>query len=278
MPGFGVVIPTHNGSSQLHRSIGSLSLQCFSGGLQARHVRVVVAVNDERAESFARAVELRPLLTAAGVDCEVIRTAPGRSAAIRAADRLLGRHPRLYLDQDAVLSANALGKLAAILAPGSGVHFAAPSLRLAKPSSRSSRAYYRVWRELPYVLRSPVTCGAYAVSAAGRDRWTELPVMHSDDKWVRWHFAAHERRVVAGATYEVVVPEGLRALIRARHRYHRGNRELVKVGVPPHSDDAIRHRGVVHSLIASPGIWPAAAVFVAVHAAVALLDTWPETR
>jgi hypothetical protein len=275
MPSFGVVIPTHNGSLLLDRSVGSLSRQAFAGELRADGVRVVVAVNDERADSYARAVESLPPLAAAGIECTVIRTGPGRSAAIRAADGLLDGCPRLYLDQDAALSPNALDTLAAALAPGTGAHFAVPVLRLARPRSRLSRAYYRVWRDLPYVLRSPVTCGAYAVSAAGRGRWAELPRLHSDDKWVRWHFAAHERRVVEAASYEVVPPDGLVALIRARHRYERGNRELVTAGgAPPYPDDAIRRDGVVRSLVGHPARWPAAAVFAAVHGTVAVLGAW----
>jgi hypothetical protein len=118
------------------------------------------------------------------------------------------------------------------------------------------------------VRRSPATCGAYAVSAEGRSRWKELPDLHSDDKWERWHFAPHERLLVSAAWYEVVAPDGLLALLRARRRYQRGNRELAGLAVqPPYPDDHTRHHGIVRSLLANPAAWPAAAVFLAVHVA-----------
>lgn len=263
MSGLGVVIPTHRGSILLDRSMGSLARQTLT-----RDLHVVVAVNDSRADSYDRAVELAPVLRAAGLACTVVRTPPGRSAALRAGDRLLPPGARLYLDQDAALSPDAVATLVAALAPGTGVHFAAPRVRLAPARSAVTRAYFRIWRELPYVRRSPATCGAYAVSAAGRARWDELPDLHSDDKWVRWHFAPHERQVVSAEWYEVVAPDGLRDLLRARRRYQRGNRELVALEAqPPYPDDHTRHHGIVRSLLANPAAWPAAAVFLAVHAA-----------
>ncbi|MDI6098835.1 hypothetical protein QLQ12_09510 [Actinoplanes sp. NEAU-A12] len=240
-----------------------------------RDVHVVVAVNDTRADSYDRAVDLAPALRAGGVTCTVIRTPPGRSAALRAGDRLLPPGPRLYLDQDAALSPGAVATLLAALAPGTGVHFAAPVLRLAPARSAVTRAYYRIWRELPYVRRSPATFGAYAVSAEGRSRWDELPDMHSDDKWVRWHFAPDERLVVPAEWYEVVAPDGLADLVRARRRYRRGNRELVGLAAqPPYPDDHIRYRGIVRSLLADPAAWPSAAVFLAVHSASGLTPSW----
>jgi hypothetical protein len=271
---FGVAIPTHQGSTRLARSMLSLAGQQFDGDLH-----VVVAVNDDRTDSFGIAQRLAPLVRRAGASCTVIRTATGRSAALRAADRHLPRAPRLYLDQDALLSRDTVARLAATLGPSTGVHFAVPRLRLARCRSAVSRAYYRAWRELPYVRHSPVTCGAYAVSAEGRERWHELPTMHSDDKWVRWHFAPHERAVVRTTSYEVMPPDGVRDLLRARRRYHRGNRELAALaGDLCHADDSARYRGALRSLLERPDRWPGAAILVAVHAAVAVLVATPPRR
>lgn len=270
MGSVGVVIPTHRGSVLLDRSMRSLARQTLT-----RDLHVVVAVNDGRADSYDRAVDLAPALRDVGIVCTVIRTPAGRSAALRAADRLLPPGARLYLDQDAALSPRAVATLLAVLAPGTGVHFAVPGLRLAPAQSAVTRAYFRIWRELPYIRRSPATCGAYAVSAEGRSRWDELPDLHSDDKWVRWHFAPHERLVVPAEWYEVVAPDGLADLLRARRRYQRGNRELVGLAAqPPYSDDHIRHHGIVRSLLAKPAAWPAAAVFLAVHAAGTVTPGW----
>lgn len=272
MTSFGVVIPAHSGVTLLERSLTSLSRQHFNGEL-----RVVVGVNDGRADTLATAERLAPLLHQRGVACHVIRTPPGRAAAFRAAEPWLPAGPRLYLDQDAALSPTAVAALAAVLAPGTGVHFAVPALKLAPRRSLVSRAYYRAWRELPYVRLSPVTIGAYAVSEQGRRRWREFPTLHSDDKWVRWHFTPQERRVVREASYQVIVPEGTRALVRARHRYQRGNRELARLVSPPPyaADDVVRLDGALRFLVGHPSRWPASAVLLAVHVAAALVPGRP---
>jgi dTDP-4-dehydrorhamnose reductase len=271
---FGVVIPVHHGSLVLARSMESLARQRFDGELL-----VAVAVNDGRAASRHAAERLAPMLRAAGIGCTVLVTAPGRVTAIEAAEAVLPAGPRLYLDQDAALSSHAIAALAAALAPG-GAHFAAPAPRVAPGPSAASRAYYRAWQDLPYVRDSPATMGAYAVSAAGRARWDRFAPVRSDDKWVRWHFAPHERTVVADAWYEVLAPQGVRELVRARRRYRRGNAELSalppvagvpvsQVGGPRYGDDGVRHRGALRSLAASP---LRSAVFVGVHAVAAVLD------
>jgi len=264
---FGVVIPAYRGSAVLERSMGSLARQRFVGRLH-----VVVAVNDGMAVTRRAAELLAPKLRTRGDTCTVLVTPPGRVEAIEAAERELPTAPRLYLDQDAELSHDAIALLAEILA-GGDVHFAVPSLRIAPSPSAASRAYYRAWQGLPYVRSSPATMGAYAVSVAGRARWDQFARVHSDDKWVRWHFAPHERAVVA-ARYEVIPPRGVRELVQARRRYQSGNSELSAMAGPAHGDDHARHRGALRSLLASPASWPSSAVFLGVHAAAAALGRW----
>ncbi len=261
---FGVVIPVYRGADVLHRSVESLAAQQTDAELH-----VVLAVNDGLPETLRAAHALAPTLRATGARCVVLETPPGRVPAIEAAEALLPPGPRLYLDQDAVLSPNALAALAAALAPGAGTHFAVPAVRVATRSV-ISRAYYRTWRTLPYVRQSPATMGAYAVSAAGRARWETWTRVRSDDKWVRWHFAPEERAVVPTATYEVIVPNGPRELVRARLRYQRGNTELDTLDLT-HGDTHSRHRGVIPTLLRSPA---AGAVFLTIHAIAAVTGRW----
>lgn len=265
-----VVIPVHRGAAHLGRSVGSLARQRFDGQLN-----VVIAINDDLPETTTAACQRAAELVRAGARCATLRTSPGRVAALREADRWLPDDgPRLYLDEDAVLSPDALAALAAVLAPGSGVHFAVPELRLAH-RTRVSRAYFRVWRSLPYVRDSPVTCGAYAVSAEGRRRWREVPTLHSDDKWVRWQFAPHERRVLSNVSYEVLAPDGLAELVRARCRYLRGNRELAALTPrAAYADDHRRYAGVIRAMVADAARWPAVLVFLLVHLLVAIVAGW----
>jgi hypothetical protein len=265
---FGVVIPAYHGADSLHRSMISLAGQNFPGKL-----RVVVAVNDGRKDTYEKANRLRPVIEATGGECKVVKSVAGRANAFAAAEAELPEGPRLYLDQDAELSPNAIKELAEVLKPGTGIHFAAPRPRALRPRSALSRAFYQAWHELPYVRESPVTMGAYAVSAQGRLRWNRFPDVHSDDKWVRWHFAPEERAVLRCGSYEVVLPEGVRELVRARRRYQHGNRELHDLELA-YADDDLRHRGAIRSLVASPAKWPSSAVFLGVYSAAAVLDRY----
>ncbi|GAB3876484.1 glycosyltransferase [Kibdelosporangium lantanae] len=233
-------------------------------------MKVVVAVNDGLSETYETAHRLRPAIESAGAECVVVRSPSGRANAFAAAEAELPEGPRLYLDQDAVLSRNTLTELARLLRPGGRIHFAAPQVRAVRPRSVATRAFYRTWQELPYVRDSPVTMGAYAVSAEGRRRWGRFPELHSDDKWVRWQFAPSERAVLRHGSYEVVLPEGVRELVRARRRYQRGNRQLSALDLA-HRDDSARHRGAVRSLV---GNLPSSAVFLGVYSAAAVLDRY----
>lgn len=212
-------MPAHNGAERLHRSLRALTRQ--------RDVRlsVVVAVNGCSDATLEVAQQLAPELRDRDHRVEIIETGAGRAVALNAAEKLLAETPRLFLDQDTVLSRDGAKMLAETLRSGSGVHFAA--LRLVLPGGLPplARAYFDFWCALPYVVHSPVTVGAYAVSVDGRKRWGEFPSLHSDDKFVRLHFALRERRIV-DATYEVALPVTARAIVSARRRYLRGNHEL----------------------------------------------------
>ncbi len=181
---------------------------------------------------------------------------------------------RVFLDSDAVVSENAMSELATTLAPGTGIHFAAPRLALARSSSLATRSFFRIWQALPYVRDSPVTCGIYAVSAEGRRRWSTLPALHSDDKLVRLHFRPEERLVVSSATYTVDPPYGLRALVSARRRYLAGNRELSAMFPDLTVEDLDRYRGVITTVLRRPQLWPSGTVFGAIYLAAFVLDKW----
>jgi glycosyltransferase involved in cell wall biosynthesis len=228
---------------------------------------VVVVVNDGEDDTWQAAQELAAPLRSHSCRCDVIRSEPGRAAALNAAEDLIGTVPRLYLDQDAAVSRGAVAALAAHLAPGTGYHFAALQLRLSDTTNRVSRAYFRGWSQLPYVRASPVTIGAYAVSAQGRARWGAFPPLQSDDKFVRMNFLLRERVVVGQEWYSVLPPEGLAELVRARRRYSQGNRELLELG---YSDDAARHAGIARAVLDRPLEWPSFAMVGAVHGLAAI--------
>lgn len=269
----GVVIPVRDGERTIGRTLRALAGQ--HGG-SALHV--VVVVNGERDRTYAVAQQHATTLRMQGHTCEVVRSKGGRAHAIRTGEARLPSGNRLYVDCDAVPSEHAIEELQAALEPGSGIHFAAPELVIGPSSSRLTRAYFRTWSRLPYVRNSPVTYGVYAVSAEGRGRWSQLPLIHSDDKFVRLHFRPAERRVVKGATYEVVPPRGLKRLLSTRRRYLAGNRELERAFPELMAADIRRRTGVLQMVMSAPRTWPSASVFLSIYAAAAVLDSLDRWR
>lgn len=252
---FGVVIPAYRGAATISRSLDSLRRQDFVG-----HLHVVVAVNDDRQDTFAAAAAFVGRLRAGDL-LEVIRTPAGRGAAIAAAEERLSAGPRLYLDQDAKISPAAVRVLSAALV--AETHFATVDVSVPVTSHAVVRAYYRAWRSLPYVQRSPATAGLYAVSAEGRRRWDSLPSMHSDDKFVRSRFLHSERAMVREASYECVGAADLSTLVAARRRYDRGNRELARTSSG--EQDVSRRSGLLRMLATNPLRCTDFAVLVLVH-------------
>ena len=265
----GIVIPAYHGAHTLHRSLESIGDQDFRGSLQ-----VVVAVNDGLTETADAAHRMLAPIRDAGADCTVVETERGRRSALNFAEKILSTGPRLYLDQDARLSRRSLTELFEILRPTTSIEFAALRPQIAPSSRRLIRAYYDAWCDLPYVRESPATMGAYAVSANGRGRWTEFPEIHSDDKFVRLQFAPAERAVV-DASYEVLAPDSLPELIRARRRYIRGNRELDESGLVDIDEEGHRrYTDALHHLIRNPSKLPTFALFSAIYGAAATSERW----
>lgn len=270
--GVTVFIPAHQNASQLGRCLASLATQSF---LRHGALRVVVVCNACTDNTVEVAEQWRPRLARLGAEtlCLDLRQG-GRASALNAGEMLVGQipGPRVYLDADVYLSPGALDDLAEVLAPGTGVGFAVPQVEATTSHSWLTRSYARLWTSVPYVNKACSTIGMYAVSEEGRTRWERFPEIHSDDKWVRLHFARSERAVVASSSYSVALPEGIAELYRARLRYERGNKEIREL-FPELLDDEPRRYGGLGCLISRrPNTWVPAACLGALQGA-ALIGT-----
>lgn len=253
----GVVIPAYRCVGVIGRSLGSLATQQLDTWFP---VHVVVAVNGSPAESVAEARAFRDQLERRGFRFDVIETPVGRRAAFAAAESLMPPGPRLYLDQDAVLSPGALARLWEAIGSSEDPRFATFAATFSTTPSGTVRSFLRCWTRLPYFTESPVVCGAFAVSRTGRRRWAELPPVESDDKYVRLQFAREERIRIAEESYEVLAPRTFRELVHARVRYRRSNVQLTRFLSPRLAADTRRHAGLSR-ILARPSSWPDGAVF-----------------
>ena len=137
--------------------------------LHANDVELLLALNDGRSDSESQPAETHVAsLRSRNFHARLLKSSPSRRSAIAATEAVasVGTH-RLYLDQDARLSPHALSALFAAFEHNTDIHFAAFRAWFDRSPSFIVRAYCRYWRALPYCDASPVTMGAYAVSAEG---------------------------------------------------------------------------------------------------------------
>lgn len=214
----GIVIPVYNGAHCLGGTLAALATQTRPG------MAVAVIVNGSTDASAEIARQGLALVARTGADTTMLELPrASRAKALDAGDAAIGDRHRLYIDQDAVVSHNALADILVALQGGAGFVGARAEWRGGTPLVRAAMA---AWNALPYVQRSPATAGTYAVSAAGRRRWSSWPEAIPDDKFARLHFRPAERRRLPDVVYGVEAPTDFSGLVAARRRYRRFNAAL----------------------------------------------------
>ncbi|NAZ85187.1 glycosyltransferase [Kineococcus indalonis] len=207
-----VVIPAHDEARTLRRTLEALRAAAV------HEVPEVVVVANGCTDGTA------DVARAAGATVVELGAA-SKAAALRAGDEVATAFPRVYLDADIVLTPGTLDSLAARLRAGD---LLAASPRVEFDTSASSwpvRAFYRAYRELPYVREGLVGLGVYGLSARGRSRFGQFPDVTSDDLFVQRLFGEDERGS-SGGTFVVAAPRDLRNLVKVRTRTAAGNAEL----------------------------------------------------
>jgi hypothetical protein len=131
---------------------------------------------------------------------------------------------RAYLDADVICEPTLIEEVRRSLQTPAP-RYATGRLAVAAPRSWATRAYARIWTQTPFVRGGAVGAGFFAVNGAGRARWGPFPQIISDDTFVRLQFAPQER-VEMPARYHWPMVEGLRALMRVRHRQDTGVKEI----------------------------------------------------
>ncbi|WP_146819358.1 glycosyltransferase, partial [Actinotalea fermentans] len=212
-----VVVPAHDEEAVIGRCLDRMLREAEPGEL-----KVVVVANGttDRTLEVARAAG-----RALGHEVETLDLpAPSKIAAVRAGvARAEGAVA--VVDADVEVPTRALRAVAAALASDRPV-VAAPTLAVdASAASWVVRRYVRAWTALPYVARSMVGSGVFALNAPALERLGELPEVTNDDGWVRRRFAPHER-VVVPETFTSYAARSVHALVARRARIVNGNRNL----------------------------------------------------
>lgn len=187
--------------------------------------RVIVVANGCRDDTAEQARGFGDAMAERGWELLVRELARGhKPGALNAGDALAGEGIRLYLDADVTVSPDLLGQISTLL-DCEDPRYASGTLHIPPPASPISRAYGRIYRQVPFMTNGVPGCGLFAVNEAGRARWQKFPDIIADDTFVRLQFSPEER-LMAPASYDWPLVEGWAALLRVRRRQNAGVREI----------------------------------------------------
>lgn len=221
-----IIIPAHNEEAVIARCLFALL-----DGAEPGELEVIVACNGCRDRTAEKARAMGPAVQVIELE------EASKTAAINAAELVATAFPRLYVDADVVLTLQSARRVAAAL-ESKGALLASPvPITDFGGCSAAVRAYYDIWRCLPY-NQVMVGTGVYALSREGRARFGRFPPIIADDGFVRSRFAPPERVAVSDAEVTVRPPRSLSELVNVSTRSRLGLYQLACEY--PHSQTADR--------------------------------------
>ncbi|SMY06889.1 glycosyltransferase family 2 protein [Flavimaricola marinus] len=220
-----VIIPASNEEALIGGCLAALAASEEPG----LPVEVIVVANGCVDDTFAVAEAARSAIETRGWRFEVIdRAEGGKLEALNAGDLIATPGGmRAYLDADVTVSQGLLAEVAQALASDSPA-YASGQVRIVGGPGFASRAYARLWAQVPFMKNSVPGCGFFAVNSAGRARWEEFPHVISDDIFVRLQFAPEERHQVS-AGYDWPIADGFARLVTVRRRQDAGVAEISRL-------------------------------------------------
>lgn len=262
-PGFAVLVPVHNEAAVLGRSVPAL--------LQAAPGADLIWVCNGCTDGSAGLI--RQLAGGRGRVIEL--PAPGKTAALNAAEAETAVFPRFYLDADVLPEPGCFEALLQVLQSGEA-DLVAPRIRFdTSAASPTARAITRTWLALPHGQG-----GAFhhllGISARGRSAWAEFPDLLGDDIFVQAHIPPARRRIVPQARVTTWSPPSFIAWVRVRARWRRGERQLARLGLSPGGDPG--QRGALLRMLGHPASFPGALGFILARLLAVPLAALPQRR
>lgn len=211
-----IVIPAHNEAAVIARTLRPLA------GLPADGVEVIVVANGCQDATAEIAREVVP-------DAVVLETpVASKVSALRLAEAATTALPRLYLDGDVQITAQAAIATLDVLVDGAPA--ARPPFRYdTAEGTWPIRRYYGARNAMPSMSSHAWGAGVYGLSAATRGRFGEFPDVVGDDLWVDRLLAPGELVIVDTDPVVVTTPKDSASLVRVLRRAQRGKADP---GVP----------------------------------------------
>jgi glycosyltransferase involved in cell wall biosynthesis len=247
-----VVIPAHNEAKVIGRGLNRLFGSLGAG------IEVVVVCNgctDGTAD----------LVRAAGHRLSVIELdVASKAEALRAADRFATAFPRVYLDADVLVSGTAVHKVLEHLRRPGALAARPPLVYDTSSSSWVVRRFYRARAQIPAVMGSLWGAGIYAVSAEGRGRFAEFPLLVADDLFVDRLFRTDEVDLVDTTPVVVVASATASGLLATFRRTFRGKRAVGEFAATDRPGTCATVRDLLRLARRGPAEFVDAAVYAAV--------------
>jgi len=245
------VIPAHNEGKVLGRCLRSITKDAKPG-----EIEIVVVCNgcSDRTSWIARSF---------GPPVKVVETNIGNKChALNCADAEITSFPRFYVDADVVLSMSSIRKVAKAM-KNKKIMAAAPRSEMdLNGCSWPVRAYYRIWKRLPYFQIGLIGGGVYVLSEAGRKVIGQFPDLLGEDEYVRLRYRSENRCVVKDAWFSSKPPRTLGSFIKIRARHQRGRCQLMNRY--PELWVSHRHNNPRHlpKIMLKPTLWPSLVIYV----------------
>ena len=199
-----------------------------------------------------------------------------KALALNVGDAAARGFPRIYLDADIVVPPGGIASINKVFQPRTRTLAAVPRRRL-DLSGRPLlvRAYFAISGRLPVFDQALVGRGLIALSAEGRNRFDEFPMMLADDLFLDSLFADAEKETVNSVEVVVATPwrtrDLLRRLVRVRHANAamRGARRTEAVYTDVRGAD--RFAWLRDVVLPHPWLAPAGAAYATISVVAAVL-------
>ena len=249
-----IVIPAHNESSVIARTLTTLL-----GNSRPGEIGVTVVCNGCTDDTANTARRFSPAVHV--IESDVA----SKSHALNLGDQTSQDFPRIYADADVVISVDAIRALASRLERGDVLAIAPTADINLTGCSWLVRKYFGIRSRLPSSREGIGGSGVYALSEAGRRRFTKFPDVIADDTFVRLQFKPEERETLADIKSTVFAPRTIPQLLAVRTRAYMGSFELA--GRFP---ELLLNKGETNlrtlgGLFKEPRLWPGLLIYCFVN-------------
>jgi bacterial polymer biosynthesis proteins, WecB/TagA/CpsF family len=258
-----IIIPAHDEEKVIGRTLRALAP--LTGPPPAARAEIIVVCNG-CTDGTARIARGFPGVRVIEIDLA------SKAAALNTGDAVAGAWPRLYLDADIEVDAEVVNAVFEVLAAGE-LLAVRPAFRYdTSGASPLVKAYYRARERMPSMHGALWGAGAYAVGAAGHERFGVFPPLTADDLFVDALFSSDEKLVLPTSPVRVRTPRTVGDLLNVVVRQHRG---VVESDLPSTTGNTLRE---LLTSVRGPGSAADAAVYAALTVAGRLRGAGPGNR